>query len=261
MEFLKGHGTENDFVLLPDPDGELELTDALVAALCDRRSGLGADGVLRVVRAEVAGEPVAPGATWFMDHRNADGSRPEMCGNGIRLFAHHLVLAGLEKAGTFTVATRAGLKELVVDDGQVTVDMGLARPGEPVLVDGEIASFVDMGNPHAVVLVPSLPTGELHPDRLDLNVEYAVRVGPAHLAMRVHERGVGETRSCGTGACAVVVADALAGGVPRGTAVDVDVPGGRLVVTWRADGHVTLQGPAEVVAAGSLDDGWVASHR
>jgi diaminopimelate epimerase len=261
VEFLKGHGTENDFVLLPDLDGALDLSDRLVAALCDRRAGLGADGVLRVVRSEVAGEPVAPGATWFMDHRNADGSRPEMCGNGVRLFAHYLVSAGLEQAGTFTVATRGGLKDLVVTEGQVTVDMGLAQPGEPVLVDGELAQFVDMGNPHAVVSVPAVPTGALHPDRLDLNVEYVARIGPAHLAFRVHERGVGETRSCGTGACAVVVADSLAGGVGRDEPVVVDVPGGRLTVTWRSDGHVLLQGPAELVGSGTLDDAWVAAHR
>ncbi|MCW2620577.1 MAG: diaminopimelate epimerase [Frankiales bacterium] len=257
MEFLKGHGTGNDFVLLPDLEGELDLTDELCERLCDRRTGLGADGILRIVPAARAGEPVAPGATWFMDHRNADGSRPEMCGNGIRLFAHYLVVAGLEKPGTFAVATRGGVKDLVVGDGQVTVDMGVARPGDPVLVDGAIATFVDMGNPHAVVAVAALPTGTLDPDRKDLNVEYAARIGPRHLTMRVHERGVGETQSCGTGACAVVVADSLAGGVPRGVPVDVDVPGGRLVVTWQADGHVLLRGPAVIVARGAVEPAWL----
>ena len=253
MEFWKGHGTENDFVLLVDPDGTLDLTDALVGRLCDRRAGLGADGVLRVVRSEHAGEPVEPGAAWFMDHRNADGSRPEMCGNGVRLYAHLLLHLGLAQPGPLPVATRAGVKHLVAEPGRVVVDMGPARVGEPVLVDGEVATSVDMGNPHAVLPVRSVAAlGDLHPDRLDLNVEYVERVGPAHLSMRVHERGVGETRSCGTGACAVVVADSLAGGAPRGTPVRLDVLGGTLTITWREDGHVLLDGPAELVARGEL---------
>ena len=259
MRFWKGHGTENDFVLLVDPDGELDLTDALVARLCDRRAGLGADGVLRVVRSERAGEPVAAGATWFMDHRNADGSRPEMCGNGVRLFARHLLATGLETGTRFAVATRGGVKQLEVDGPLVTVDMGPAVVGSTTLVDGVEAVSVDLGNPHAVLLVPSVAAlGELHTDRLDLNVEWFERVGPAHLSFRVHERGVGETRSCGTGACAVVVADSLAAGAPQGTPVDVDVLGGRLVVTWRPDGHVLLQGPAVTVASGELTPEWLA---
>lgn len=267
MKFLKGHGTENDFVLLPDPEGRLALTPELVGRICDRRAGLGADGILRMV--PIALEPdAAPmsdesagGARWFMDHWNADGTRPEMCGNGIRLFGRHLVRSGLARPGRVRVATRGGLKELDVEpgDGLVSVDMGPARPGEAVHVDGQLASFVDMGNPHAVVAVESLAAlGVLAPDRLDLNVEYVEEIGPAHLAMRVHERGVGETRSCGTGACAAVVAHVLRTGAPRQTYA-VDVPGGRLHVTWREDGHVTLAGPAVVVAEGELRADWLAA--
>src|SRR3712207_8239033 len=110
-----------------------------------------------------------------------------------------------------------------------------------------------MGNPHAVLPVPSVEAlGTLHPDRLDLNVEYVEDVTPTHVRMRVHERGVGETRSCGTGACAVVVATSLRTGAERGTPFDVDVPGGRLVVTWQEDGHVEMRGPAVLVAEGVL---------
>ncbi len=252
MRFWKGHGTGNDFVLLLDPDGSLVLTDALVVALCDRRTGIGADGVLRVVRSDrVTDETVPAGATWFMDHRNADGTRPEMCGNGLRLFARFLVIEGMVSPGEVEIATRGGLKQVQVSDGDVTVDMGPAVIGEPVLVDDQVATFVDMGNPHAVLPVRSVDAlGELHPDRLDLNVEYVERAGPAHLRMRVHERGVGETLSCGTGACAAVVADSLAGGASRGTPVRLDVPGGTLTITWREDGHVLLQGPAVLVASG-----------
>ena len=252
MRYLKGHGTENDFVVLPDPDGVLDLTDDLVVRLCDRRAGLGADGVLRVVRHD------GPDAGWFMDHRNADGSRPEMCGNGIRVYARYLVDAGLEPAGPVAIATRGGTKVVEVRADTVVVDMGEALVGSPVLVDGEKATSVDMGNPHAVLPVPSVDAlGTLAPDRLDLNVEYVEQRGERHVRMRVHERGVGETRSCGTGACAVVVAEVLRSGSGRGAAYRVDVPGGQLSVTWREDGHVLLEGPAVLVAEGTVREDWL----
>jgi diaminopimelate epimerase len=136
--------------------------------------------------------------------------------------------------------------------------MGPAVVGEPVDVDGASATAVDMGNPHAVLHVPSVAgLGELKTARLDLNVEYVEDLGPTAIAMRVHERGVGETRSCGTGACAAVVATSLRTGTPRDTAYTVTVPGGELTVTWRADGHVVLTGPAVLLAEGTLDDDWL----
>jgi len=251
VRFLKGHGTENDFVLLPDPDGSLDLTPELVRALCDRRAGIGADGVLRVVPTSKVPEAAGQDATWFMDYRNADGSIAEMCGNGVRVFARYLVTEGLEQHGELKVGTRGGVKGVVVNDHDVTVDMGQAVVGEPLVIDGLPAAFVDMGNPHAVVHVADVDAlGELHPQRTDLNVEYVQDVEQGHIKMRVHERGVGETRSCGTGACAAVVATVLRMGHPRGSAYTVDVPGGRLVVTWWEDGHVTLTGPAVLVAEG-----------
>jgi diaminopimelate epimerase len=259
--FLKGHGTQNDFVLLPDPDGSLALSADVVRRLCDRRQGLGADGVLRVVPAALHPEAAHlsdeadGGGRWFMDHWNADGTTAEMCGNGVRVFARYLVAAGLARPGRLRVVTRAGVKELGVEpgDGDVTVDMGPAEVGGTVSVDGVEAQYVSMGNPHAVVPVPSVDAlGALHPDRLDLNVEYVEDVSPTHVRMRVHERGVGETRSCGTGACAVVVATSLRTGAARGTPFEVDVPGGRLVVTWQEDGRVSMRGPAVLVAEGVL---------
>ena len=255
MRFLKGHGTENDFVLLPDPDGRLELTAELVQRLCDRRAGIGADGVLRVVPSalEPDGAPYADEARWFMDYRNADGSAAEMCGNGVRVYARYLVHAGLARPGRMRLATRGGVKEVDVEpgDGPVSVDMGPAVPGEPVDVDGREAVFVDLGNPHAVLPVDSVEAlGELKTTRLDLNVEYVEDLSPTAIRMRVHERGVGETRSCGTGACAAVVATSLRTGAPRGTAFEVHVPGGVLTVVWREDGHAVLTGPAALVAEG-----------
>ncbi len=246
MRFWKGHGTENDFVVLPDLDGALDLTPELVARLCDRRAGIGGDGVLRVVRHDRPQE-----AEFFMDYRNADGSTAEMCGNGVRVYARYLVQAGLVGSGAFPLATRGGLKQVELRGEQVVVDMGPATVGPDVHVDGVAATAVDMGNPHAVLPVGSVEAlGVLAPDRLDLNVEYAETLGPRHVRMRVHERGVGETRSCGTGACAVVVAQVLRSGTGRGEPHRVDVPGGTLTVTWREDGHVELAGPAVLVAEG-----------
>ena len=264
LRFLKGHGTENDFVLLPDPDGTLDLTPALVRRLCDRRAGLGADGVLRVVPSKLDpdGAPFAEQARFFMDYRNADGTVSEMCGNGVRVYARYLVDYGLARPGPMRLATRRGVLEVDVEPGggPVSVDMGPAEVGEDVDVDGARATFVSMGNPHAVLSVPSIAAlGVLSTTRLDLNVEYVEDRGPAAIAMRVHERGVGETRSCGTGACAAVVATALRTGTVRGTAYDVEVPGGHLTVTWREDGHVVLTGPAVLLAEGVVTREWLES--
>jgi diaminopimelate epimerase len=277
--FLKGHGTENDFVLLPDHDGMVhgdlsaqELAQR-VRALCDRRAGIGGDGVLRVIRTAAYDEAVraglAGGSEWFMDYRNSDGSLSEMCGNGIRLFARHLVDSGLaDGSAPIPVGTRDGVKLLTVDGDLVTADLGSPKVlGETVVSVGHLelgARHVDMGNPHAVAFVSSLEdAGPLRvapghdaavfPD--GVNVEFVVRRGDRHVAMRVHERGSGETRSCGTGACAVMVAAAVADGVTRESDVTyrVDVPGGTLSVTWTVDDRVLLTGPAVVVASGETD--------
>jgi diaminopimelate epimerase len=260
MRFVKGHGTENDFVLLPDVDGQLSLGEALVRRICDRRAGIGADGILRVVRTSAV--PEADGdAEWFMDYRNADGSIAEMCGNGVRVYARYLVATGLAPAGHLRLATRGGVREVDVEaTGDISVDMGPAVVGEPVDIDGSKATFVDMGNPHAVVHVQSVEAlGALDPARKDLNVEYVEDVAPGHIRMRVHERGVGETRSCGTGACAAACATALRLDAPRETPFVVDVPGGRLQVVWRADDSVLLSGPAVLVGSGVIDDQWLES--
>ena len=163
--FLKGHGTENDFVLLPDPDGTIhgDLSAARVQALCDRRAGIGADGVLRVVRSQAmpGGDAFGGTAEWFMDYRNADGSISEMCGNGIRLFARYLVDHDLASQGKeIPIGTRDGVKSVVVDGAVITVDMGVPEVlGESVIGLGKWswpARHVSMGNPHAVVFVDSL---------------------------------------------------------------------------------------------------------
>ena len=284
---LKGHGTENDFVVLPDPDGavwpEDRLDASLVRRLCDRRAGLGGDGVLRVVRsaqvpdaAEVLGDRLGD-CEWFMDHRNADGSTAEMCGNGIRLFLHVLLAEGLldpsaAEAGVL-VGTRGGPRRVGLGRDGYWVEMGPARPfGQgKAAISGQVFDglAVSMGNPHLACLTdadldaldltttPEVDAG-LFPEGVNLEL---VTVLPddgdrAHIRLRVVERGVGETRSCGTGACAAAYAALDAAG--RGTGdVLVDVPGGRLAV--RVDRDVTvLSGPAVVVASGVLSQEWLA---
>jgi diaminopimelate epimerase len=272
VEFLKGHGTENDFVLLPDVGGSLDLTESRVRALCDRRAGIGGDGVLRVVRC--AAEPDAPSTVdgWFMDYRNSDGSIAEMCGNGVRVFARYLVEAGLQERGEFVVHTRAGERPVEVhEDLTVTVHMGVAEVfGESVatLAGAEFkGTAVDVGNPHLVCVTdtdiraldltaPPVFDTSLFPR--GVNVEFVNRVGEGAIAMRVFERGAGETRACGTGTVACVAAVLHADGVALGAAT-VDQPGGRVRVTVDADG-TTLGGPAVLVASGELDRAWWNAH-
>ncbi|GAA4221343.1 diaminopimelate epimerase [Streptosporangium album] len=266
MRFVKGHGTENDFVILPDPDGELELPATVVAAMCDRRAGLGADGVLHVMRTKLSPEVAdqAGEAEWFMDYRNTDGGMAEMCGNGIRVFARYLVDTGLAGAGEFGVATRAGVKRVrLAESGDVSVEMGrprvLGRSHTTVAGREYEGLHIDMGNPHLACVIgdPVVQLDLSHQPAFDpevfpggVNIELLNPVGPRRVVMRVFERGSGETRSCGTGAVASAVAAAELAGETTGTWA-VDVPGGTLTVTL--DEHTSyLAGPAVLVASGEL---------
>ncbi|WP_406274605.1 diaminopimelate epimerase [Streptomyces sp. NBC_00191] len=291
IAFLKGHGTENDFVIVPDPDNAIDLPASAVAGLCDRRAGVGGDGLLHVVRSAAHPEAhaMAGEAEWFMDYRNADGSIAEMCGNGVRVFARYLQCAGLVEEGDLAVATRGGVKKVHLAKadsvsgsaaGDITVSMGRAqfpREGVTVTIDGRSwpARNVNMGNPHAVAFVedldhagdlfrePRYSPASVYPD--GVNVEFVVDRGERHVAMRVHERGSGETRSCGTGACAVAVAAARRDGLdPSVTgapvAYTVDLPGGRLVITEHPDGEIEMTGPAVIVAEGHIEPALLAQR-
>jgi diaminopimelate epimerase len=265
IAFVKGHGTRNDFVLLPDPDGALTLTAELATALCDRRSGLGADGVLRVVRASADADGVAmsDSASWFMDYRNSDGSISETCGNGLRVFARYLVDAGLAQPGRLPIATRGGVVHVDVDlDGDVTVDMGLPSIGSTSTAVVGDAVFegvmVSMGNPHLVCVtdadlesldLTTIPDVDPLAFPAGVNVEFVNIVGDRHAVMRVHERGSGETESCGSGACAVAAVLAAIDGTLSGEYL-IDLPGGRLSVRYDNEGHLLLRGPAVLVAEG-----------
>ncbi|WP_327294885.1 diaminopimelate epimerase [Streptomyces sp. NBC_01197] len=276
IAFLKGHGTENDFVIVPDPDNLIDLPASAVAVLCDRRAGIGGDGLLHVVRSAAHPEAraMAGEAEWFMDYRNADGSIAEMCGNGVRVFARHLHRAGLVDAGDLAIATRGGVKRAhLAKNGDITVSMGravLPPDGVAVTVGDRTwpALNVNMGNPHAVAFVddladagallsvPRFAPESVYPD--GVNIEFVVDRGERHVAMRVHERGSGETRSCGTGACAVAVAAARRDGIDPALTGEpatytVDLPGGRLVITELPDGEIEMTGAAVIVAEGTID--------
>lgn len=283
LAFTKGHGTKNDFVLLFDERGEVDLTPQLVSYLCDRRAGIGGDGVIRAVRAGAL--PDARGldaSTWFMDYWNSDGSTSEMCGNGARVFAALLEReAGVDLRGGLTFGTRGGPRTVTaLGDGRYAVGMGEFRLGDTADgFDSEVyarglepvrpALSVDLGNPHHVVALAHL--GEL--EALDLtvapvvqptppngsNVEFVVTLGGevrdgverGRIRMRVHERGSGETMSCGTGACAAALAVRFWAGPDAPDVWDVEVPGG--MVTVRVSGsRAILEGPAELVADGTV---------
>lgn len=288
MIFAKGHGTQNDFVVLLDLAAELNVAPGAVAALCDRRRGLGADGVLRVTTAGAAvdvgvlerlPEGLAAG-DWFMDYRNADGSAAQMCGNGVRVFAHYLRTSGLEQRDEFVVGSLAGPRPVVVhraDDltADVTVEMGrVTRLGiGTAMVGGRrfTGVGVDVGNPHLACLDPELTEADLaaldvggpvafDPGQFPHGVNVEVLTAPAGgtICMRVHERGVGETRSCGTGTVAAVFAALDHQGTPTGT-LGVQVPGGEVSVQV-TDTSSFLRGPSVLVARGEISDEWWATQ-
>ncbi|WP_217584490.1 diaminopimelate epimerase [Microbacterium sp. GbtcB4] len=287
VAFTKGHGTGNDFIIIADPEGQLELTAEQVAVLCDRHFGIGADGVLRVVRSSAIPEGATalaeePDAEWFMDYRNADGSVAEMCGNGIRVFAHYLVrsgLASIEPGSTLPIGTRAGVRDVTRSVSGYQVDLGAWKlSGDDPLVRADGLSVtrpglgIDVGNPHVVVALASdaelgllelTRTPELEPaPPAGANVEFVVpgeplvRDGIGHVRMRVFERGVGETLSCGTGVAATALAVRYWAGAQAPDNWQVEVPGGTLGVRMfpAEDGeHVALSGPAQLVYQGEVD--------
>ena len=287
IHFTKGHGTGNDFVLFSDPDGEIDLTPAQIAAICDRHFGVGADGVLRAVRSRSIPEGAAAlaedaDAEWFMDYHNADGSIAEMCGNGIRVFARYLTengLAELEPGGTLPIGTRSGVRDVQRNATGFQADLGrwALDGGEPLVRAKELPVArpglgINVGNPHVVVALASdeeldgadlayIPVVEPTPEH-GANVEFVVAADPlvkdgvGHIRMRVHERGSGETLSCGTGAVAAALATRYWAGAGAPHQWRVDVAGGTVGVRMfpTEDGeHVSLSGPAELVFEGTLE--------
>ena len=250
-----GHGTENDFVILFDPDSQYVITPAQIAAICNRSSGIGADGFIRITK---------PDGKWFMDYSNSDGSIAEMCGNGIRVMARYLVARGHLPEGIFAINTRAGIKHLRVPlEGDISVNMGqVTDEMEEIEVTQDGKTWeglnISVGNPHAVVFlenleeVGSLETAPVvspqssYPE--GVNVEFVQLLANNEARMRVHERGSGETRSCGTGTCAVALAATLHTRGKLPSRWTIYPPGGRLIVDIDGHSNATLIGPAELIA-------------
>ena len=286
LAFTKGHGTGNDFVLVLDSEGELSLTSKQIAKICDRHFGIGADGFIRVVKSSKLPEgkeilETEPAALWFMDYFNADGSAAEMCGNGIRVFARYLLdrgLAKIEGGSTLAVGTRAGVKDLTQGSNGFAVDLGRWKLTSEFTVEAngiEVArpgQGIEIGNPHVVVALSSAeelkqlklfeaPVVEPAPDN-GANVEFVVpndpiiKDGVGYFSFRVHERGVGETLSCGTGIAAAALATRYWAGASAPNQWQVQTLGGVVAVRMFAteDGeHVSISGPAELTFDGELD--------
>jgi diaminopimelate epimerase len=287
IDFTKGHGTGNDFVLVLDPEGQLQLSPKEIARICDRHFGIGADGFIRVVKTENSPEVArllqeAPEAVWFMDYYNADGSTAEMCGNGSRVFARYLTeknLVSLEDSQTLSIATRAGVKDLQRNMAGFAVDMGRWKLGsdDTLVRAGHLdvprpGQSISVGNPHVVVALADmdeLKALNLHDaPRLDpqpeagANVEFVVpeepmiKNGVGYISMRVFERGVGETLSCGTGICAAALATRHWAGAGAPNTWQVTVPGGTLGVRMFATEngeHIGLSGAAVLSFEGQID--------
>ena len=286
IAFTKGHGTGNDFVLFADPDGEIDLSPAQLAAIADRHFGVGGDGVLRAVRSKNLPDGAAAlaeddAAEWFMDYHNSDGSVSEMCGNGIRVFTKFLLEQGLVELGpgeTLPVGTRSGVRDLQRNNTGYQVDLGRWRlePGETLVRAKNLAVArpglgINVGNPHVVVALADadeLESADLTfipqldpPAAEGANVEFVLPHDPlvvdgvGRIRMRVHERGSGETLSCGTGAVAAALATRHWAGTGAPNQWRVEVPGGVLGVRMfpTEDGeHVSLSGPADLVFDGVL---------
>jgi diaminopimelate epimerase len=254
MNATYGHGTHNDFVLVFDPMDEHSITTSQTAAICDRTDGIGADGLIRIVKRN---------EKWFMDYRNSDGSLAEMCGNGIRVMARYLVERGHQSEGIFAIDTRDGIKHLRVplkDD--ISVNMGqVTDEGESITAgaNGQMWNGynISVGNPHAVVFVDDInQVGELlqppvvrpkgsYPE--GVNVEFVQITGENEISMRVYERGSGETQSCGTGTCAVALAATIHTKGKLPATWIINPPGGRLEVSIDGHSNATLIGPAVLV--------------
>lgn len=267
--FAKGHGTMNDFVVIVDRHNLVPITDAEVRFLCDRRRGIGGDGLLRVTRASSIPEWQGDPDLWFMDYRNGDGSMAEMCGNGLRVYARYLLDEDLATGLTMQIATRAGIRTAeALKDGRIRTSMGRVEVAEDELAVqlqslGWPATKVSVGNPHAVVFLaddqylggldlsvqPTWGPHDAFPD--GANVEFVEVLSEDHVSMRVHERGVGETMSCGTGTVAVAAAHLRRLGRTSGS-VWVDVPGGTLLAELDDQGQAHLTGPAVVLARGTV---------
>ena len=261
INYTKGHGTKNDFVLIEDLNDEIVFSEKQIIQICNRDNGIGADGILRIVKQN---------NDFFMDYKNADGSIAEMCGNGARVFAQYLFKNGLINEKKFNFNTRAGqISAEIHGPGDISVTMDEAKL-RGIIVEVSVnghkfnAQAVDAPNPHAVAFVPDLGSiGDLNnapsvsPSDVfpnGVNVEFVTKITDDHVAMRVFERGSGETLSCGTGACAVAAVIREQSG-KKINSMQIDLPGGNLQITF-LNGKMIMRGPAVLEETGTLPENW-----
>jgi diaminopimelate epimerase len=254
LDFEKYEGLGNDFVVIEAGDESAVSVD-LARRLCDRRLGIGADGVLLVLPGRT------PGTDGRMKVINADGSVPEMCGNGLRCVALHVARRKRLAEGTLHFDTDAGPKRCDVEGEIVTIDMGIVKHTGDVSLEGWDWSLGDAGNPHAITARPATRAEiETIGPRIEknayfpngTNVEFAVITSPKEIDLIVWERGVGITQACGTGACATAAVAIAKGWVPAGDEITVRLLGGPLSVRMTADGHAIMRGPAKFVFSGKV---------
>ncbi|MBQ8649422.1 MAG: diaminopimelate epimerase [Clostridia bacterium] len=269
INFTKMHGIGNDYIYIDCFKERIDNPEELAKVMSPRRTSVGSDGVILICPSDVADAK--------MRMFNMDGSEGKMCGNGIRCVGKYVYDSGIAKKNTITVETLSGIKTLLIKtkNGKavcVKVDMGepILKPAEiPVVFDGEKMinapvsiggksvniTAVSMGNPHAVVFcdeIKDLDLEKIGPDfEFDpmfpeqVNTEFIKVINENNLEMRVWERGSGETFACGTGACAAAVAAILCGYCRKETEITVHLKCGNLIITYGADGHIYMEGPAE----------------
>ena len=269
VPFLKGHGAGNDFVVIDAITSDRNPSEKVVEVLCDRRKGIGGDGVLRIAKAAEFG---ISDAKYFMDYRNADGSLGMTCGNGLRVTARFLIENKYENFGSFKIGTRAGTVTAHVDTQDKNFENIAIEMGHFNSIDQELtvstetgswqASGINAPNPHAVTILgsiwdagtlgdyPSVTPDSTFPE--GVNVEFVEPKSPTHIAMRTHERGVGETLACGSGSCAAAQVWAQKNNLESGWSVQVDLLGGTVFVDQNEITGLTLRGPAEFVASGTI---------
>ena len=257
LKFSKGHGTGNDFVLIYDPNDEIQLSEKQIKAICDRSFGIGADGLIKIVKKN---------DVWFMDYRNSDGSIAEICGNGTRVMARFLTENKIIAQDSFVILTRAGEVQVSINqDKTISVVLGPVLDQKTEVrvrvSEHELSGrLLTAPNPHVISMVseldlagPLLAPPTYEPKAVlpnGANFEFVQIVGPREVSMRVFERGVGETLSCGSGACAVGIY--MQQFWQTDDPITVYVPGGKLIIEKLPNDMVKLTGPAEIVASGEI---------
>jgi diaminopimelate epimerase len=263
INFYKYHGAGNDFIMINNLDGDINLKPDYIKSVCDRHFGVGSDGLILIEKSDKA--------DCFMNYYNSDGTLAEMCGNGIRCVAKFFLEQTDSDLKELSIDTRAGIKKIIKNsDDTYSVNMGMPIfehddfPNGVLNLEGLEMECVSMGNPHAVVIVDSLNNfniktigpeieNDYHFPR-KINVEFVEKIDDTNYKVKVWERGCGETLACGTGACAIFAILSL----PTrqglgGKEITLEFPGGKLYVSKNHEENIILRGPATFVFKGGIE--------